>query len=1408
LSRNPFGLFLLALALCTAAARAATIDPTRTTFHDSVREVAAAGGNATITRSTLYASESAATMTFEVALRMRNFDELQARVANGEVISVAEKEEKYFPLAADHEKLVAWLKAQGLGVTRTDANRLAVFAQGSVEAVAKAFQVTFARVKASDGLEFTSAVTAPSVPAEISASIVGIHGLQPNIRRRPLSIPRAVQPRLNLSGYTPTQISTAYGAAALGSTGAGQTIAIYALGYPAPSDLTAFWSTTSSAQVVGNVTQVDVAGGPGSSPAADILEEATLDVEWAGGLAPGAKIRVYGANAQDPAENDEILQQVYADALTMPTLRVLSISVGGNESDVPKDYLIIESQYMANLASTGVTVLVASGDSGATAENQVQTSYPTSDPDVTGVGGTTLSLSATNTISSETGWSDSGGGISKVFNRPSWQAGVGVPAGTTRLVPDVASAADPNTGAYFYFNGSGSQEIGGTSWGAPTWAAFVALINQKTGTPLGFMNPKLYPLNGTAAFNDVKTGSNGAFSANVGYDLVTGLGTPNVSAIAAASLSSSASAYIPAQTGDQVVTTNQLATFFVVGAGQPLPTYQWQRMASGTSGWVNLSDSGNYSGTLTTMMVVSGTSSSMTGDQFQCLVTNSGGTVTSTPAALTVNTLGVTTLAGWPGSSGRANGTGRAARFANAGGLRTDTSGNVYVSDSSNYAIRKVTPGGVVTTVAGIPGKMGSADGPAASATFAGVGGVAVDSAGNIFVADSGNYTIREISTSGTVSTVAGVAGIRGDVDGTGTQARLYDPQNLAIDSANNIYVSDGEGNVVRKVTEGGVVTTIAGSGVQGYSDGTGTAASFNDPTGISVDLSGNIYVADYGNNIVRKVTPAGVVTTIAGSVLHAGSSDGTGPVASFNGPAGVGVDSSGNVYVADSGNDTIRKIDPTGFVTTVAGQAGVPEATDGLAANARFNTPGDVTIDSTGIVYVADALNSTIRRIIPGLNSAPFFTVQPTSVTVGAGSSATFAAGTAGAEPVSFQWSFNGAAIAGATAPSYTIANAQPSDAGSYTLTITNAEGAATSSAATLTIGSVVTAPVITAQPAGGSLQGGSYTLSVTVSGGSSYTYQWLLGGVAIAGATGSSYTATSPGSYTVSITDSSGTTLSSAAVVGNQGRLINISSRAIVQTGSAITIAGFVIDGAPGAQKQVLIRGVGPTLVNFNITGFLAAPTIELLNSSQTAIASNTGWGTAANAAQIATITSTLGSFTLPTGSADSVILTSLAPGSYTVEMSGVGATTGIGLVEVYETNTSDPSTLVNISTRAQVGTGSDILIAGFVVSGSAPVKVLIRAVGPTLGTFNVSGVLAQPVLTVFQGANNQIGTNTGWGNQANPNQVASVAASLNAFALPAGSADSALVMTLSPGTYTAQVSGVNGTTGIALVEVYQAP
>ena len=247
-------------------------------------------------------------------------------------------------------------------------------------------------------------------------------------------------------------------------------------------------------------------------------------------------------------------------------------------------------------------------------------------------------------------------------------------------------------------------------------------------------------------------------------------------------------------------------------------------------------------------------------------------------------------------------------------------------------------------------------------------------------------------------------------------------------------------------------------------------------------------------------------------------------------------------------------------------------------------------------------------------------------------------------------------------------------------------------------------------------------------------------------------------------------------------------------------------MIEGAPGSTKEVLIRGVGPALAQFNVGGFLATPTLSVLDSNKALVASNTGWGTAPNSADISTVAAEVGAFPLPAGSADSALLANLAPGSYSVELSGVGSTTGVALAEVYDAGTGGPLLLANLSTRAQVGTGADILIAGFVVAGTNPVTVLIRGVGPTLANFSVTGFLAQPVLTVFNAADTVIASNTGWGSAPDPSRIASVASTVGAFALNAGSADSALVLTLPPGAYSAQVSGLGNTTGIALVEVYQ--
>jgi hypothetical protein len=325
----------------------------------------------------------------------------------------------------------------------------------------------------------------------------------------------------------------------------------------------------------------------------------------------------------------------------------------------------------------------------------------------------------------------------------------------------------------------------------------------------------------------------------------------------------------------------------------------------------------------------------------------------------------VTTLAGTAGASGSADGTGNAAGFNSPSGVAVDGSGNVYVGDTNNYVIRKITPAGVVTTLAGAAGEWGSVDGPGSAARFSYVYGLAVDGSGNVYVADTWHSTIRKITAAGNVTTLAGTADTFGGADGTGGSARFFAPRDVAVDADGNAYVADTENHEIRKITPGGAVTTLAGpGGGPGSADGPASAARFYYPNSVAADGSGNVYVADSGNNTIRKITPTGVVTTLAGMAGAAGSDDGTSSAARFRNPEGVAVDGSGNVYVADSFNATIRKITPAGTVTTLAGMAGTGGGDDGAGSTARFYHPTGVAVDGSGNVYVTERYHHTVRKV------------------------------------------------------------------------------------------------------------------------------------------------------------------------------------------------------------------------------------------------------------------------------------------------------------------------------------------------------------------------------------------------------------------------------------------------------------
>ncbi|MGR4064877.1 MAG: hypothetical protein ACLQPV_05460, partial [Vulcanimicrobiaceae bacterium] len=342
-------------------------------------------------------------------------------------------------------------------------------------------------------------------------------------------------------------------------------------------------------------------------------------------------------------------------------------------------------------------------------------------------------------------------------------------------------------------------------------------------------------------------------------------------------------------------------------------------------------------------------------------------------ATLTAATL-TTTIAGTPGAYGSGDGTGSGAQFFAPAGVAYDpATSNLYVTDTDNCTLRQVTTAGAVTTIAGTAGNcFVFSDGTGSAATFQYPGGIAYDPAnGQLYVTDNDNCAIRQVTTAGAVTTIAGAGpAVCAFADGTGTAANFQYPNGAAYDSrTGDLYVADSGNCVIRKLTTGGVVTTIAGSpGNCVFADGAGTAAAFQYPNGIAYDSAdGNLYVTDTFNCAIRRVTTAGVVTTVAGKAGVCSFADGSGSAALVNNPKGIAYDSAtGYLYVTDTQNCVIRQVTTAGAVTTIAGKPGTCYlAGDGLGASAYFQTPDGVAYDSdTGNLYVTDTGNQTVRRI------------------------------------------------------------------------------------------------------------------------------------------------------------------------------------------------------------------------------------------------------------------------------------------------------------------------------------------------------------------------------------------------------------------------------------------------------------
>ena len=307
---------------------------------------------------------------------------------------------------------------------------------------------------------------------------------------------------------------------------------------------------------------------------------------------------------------------------------------------------------------------------------------------------------------------------------------------------------------------------------------------------------------------------------------------------------------------------------------------------------------------------------------------------------------------------------GPVASFNQPTGVAVDAAGNIYVADYGNDMIRKISAAGVVTTLAGT-GTQGSLNGKGNVATFNGPTSVAVDPSGNVYVADDNNNQIRMISNSGVVSTIAG-SDSTGSQNGTGALAYFFGPSGVACDAQGNVYVADAGNNLIRMVTPAGLVSTIAGNTNAGAQNGLDTSATFNNPAGIAVSSTGNIYVADMLNDLIREIS-GGQVTTLAGNLNDSTivSTNGVGTAASFVFPNSVAVDASGNVYTTEYVTNLIREIAPDGTVTTLAGSGAAGQA-DSTGTAASFSGPSGVAVDASGNVYVADTYNNVIRKITP----------------------------------------------------------------------------------------------------------------------------------------------------------------------------------------------------------------------------------------------------------------------------------------------------------------------------------------------------------------------------------------------------------------------------------------------------------
>jgi hypothetical protein len=500
-------------------------------------------------------------------------------------------------------------------------------------------------------------------------------------------------------------------------------------------------------------------------------------------------------------------------------------------------------------------------------------------------------------------------------------------------------------------------------------------------------------------------------------------------------------------------------------------------------------------------------------------------------------------------------------------GLYLSTTGTLYATAPLANSIFSISTIGEVVAMAG-SSKAGSADGTGSQAEFNSPIGIASDASGLFYVADTNNHTIRKVTAAGVVTTLAGDAGTFGGVDGTGTAAQFNHPTGVVCDASGNLYVADSGNHAIRKVSAAGVVTTIAGAGVAGGTDGSGTSARFNTPSGIAMDQAGNLIVADTGNHAIRKVTPQGVVTTLAGLLGYAGALDGN--TALFSSPQGVAVDTGGNIYIADTANHTIRKISSAGQTTTIGGLAGYSGSADGTTLS-RFNQPVGIAVDVYGNLRVSDVNH----RIILGTAPLEISTTSP----LPNGSMATAynrtLAATGGRPP--YVWSLaTGTLPSGITLSSAGVLSGTPTvgKTFNFTIEVTGSDLLSTTKSFRLAVINPA-APIITSESTIISYAGEELTYQITASNGPilSYAATGLPTGLSLSNGTISGNT-TQSGTFSVTLS------ATNAAATGSKTLLLKIYNT------SAVTnrLDEFPLPLNDNFAERVSLTGAATNAIGFN--------------------------------------------------------------------------------------------------------------------------------------------------------------------------------------------------------------------------------